>query len=145
MKRLSITLTDSQAEALERIAAETGATRQSMIGLAISAWISDHEARAMIERTRKEKAARAIDRRDAMADEEDAMQEAMMHAPQWAGWCRTHTDEEGTRDHERKLFDTDTQASRHAAAVAMRYRNMGYEDADPCWEPCDSDGIPIFL
>lgn len=39
MKRLSITLTDSQAEALERIAAETGATRQSMIGLAISAWI----------------------------------------------------------------------------------------------------------
>lgn len=39
MKRLSITLTDSQAAALERIAAETGATRQSMIGLAISAWI----------------------------------------------------------------------------------------------------------
>ena len=35
----SITLTDSQAAALERIAAETGATRQSMIGLAISAWI----------------------------------------------------------------------------------------------------------
>ena len=145
MPRLSITLTDSQAAALESIAAETGATKQSMIGLAISAWISDHEARAMIERTRKEKAARAIDRRDAMADEEDAMQEAMMHAPKWAGWCRTHTEEEGSRDHERKLFDTDEQASRHAAAVAMRYRNMGYEDADPCWEPCDNDGIPIFL
>ena len=46
MPRLSITLTDSQAEALERIAAETGATRQSMIGLAISAWIraNDHLA-----------------------------------------------------------------------------------------------------
>ena len=44
-----------------------------------------------------------------------------------------------------KLFDTDEQASRHAAAVAMRYRNTGYEDADPCWEPCDNDGIPIFL
>ena len=65
--------------------------------------------------------------------------EAMMHAPQWAGWCRTHTDEEGSRDHERKLFDTDEQASRHAAAAAMRYRNMGYEDADPCWEPCATE------
>ena len=39
MPRLSITLTDSQAAALDRIAAETGATKQSMIGLAISAWI----------------------------------------------------------------------------------------------------------
>ena len=39
MPRLSITLTESQSEALERIAAETVATKQSMIGLAISAWI----------------------------------------------------------------------------------------------------------
>lgn len=39
MPRLSITLTDSQAAALDRIAAETGATKQSMIGLAVSAWI----------------------------------------------------------------------------------------------------------
>ena len=39
MPRLSITLTDSQAEALESIAAETGATKQSMIGLAITSWI----------------------------------------------------------------------------------------------------------
>lgn len=39
MPRLSITLTESQSAALERIAAETGATKQSMIGLAISAWI----------------------------------------------------------------------------------------------------------
>lgn len=39
MPRLSITLTDKQAEALEAIAAETGATKQSMIGLAITDWI----------------------------------------------------------------------------------------------------------
>lgn len=39
MPRLSITLTESQSAALERIAAETGATKQSMIGLAVSAWI----------------------------------------------------------------------------------------------------------
>ena len=39
MPRLSITLTETQAAALERIAAETGATKQSMIGLAVSAWI----------------------------------------------------------------------------------------------------------
>ena len=39
MPRLSITLTESQAAALERIAAETGATKQSMIGLAVTAWI----------------------------------------------------------------------------------------------------------
>lgn len=43
MPRLSITLTESQAAALEDIAAETGATKQSMIGLAISAWIRDYE------------------------------------------------------------------------------------------------------
>ena len=42
MPRLSITLTDSQAQALDLIAAETGATRQSMIGLAISAWIREN-------------------------------------------------------------------------------------------------------
>ena len=41
--RLSITLTDSQSAALERIAAETGATKQSMIGLAVSAWIAQQE------------------------------------------------------------------------------------------------------
>lgn len=39
MPRLSITLTDRQAQALDAIAAETGATKQSMIGLAISSWI----------------------------------------------------------------------------------------------------------
>lgn len=39
MPRLSITLTDKQAEALERIAAETGATKQSMISLAITDWL----------------------------------------------------------------------------------------------------------
>ena len=43
MPRLSITLTDAQAAALERIAAETGATKQSMIGLAISAWIRAYD------------------------------------------------------------------------------------------------------
>ena len=43
MKRLSITLTDSQAAALERIAAETGATKQSMIGLAVSDWVRVHD------------------------------------------------------------------------------------------------------
>lgn len=39
MPRLSITLTESQAAALEAIAAVTGATKQSMIGLAITSWI----------------------------------------------------------------------------------------------------------
>jgi hypothetical protein len=33
---MSITLTDQQAEALERIAAETGATKQSMISFSSS-------------------------------------------------------------------------------------------------------------
>lgn len=40
MPRLSITLTDTQAEALERISAETGATKQSMIALAVSDWLA---------------------------------------------------------------------------------------------------------
>lgn len=43
MPRLSITLTERQNEALERIAAETGATKQSMIGLAVSAWIRHND------------------------------------------------------------------------------------------------------
>lgn len=43
MPRLSITLTESQAAALDAIAAETGATKQSMIGLAISAWIREND------------------------------------------------------------------------------------------------------
>lgn len=76
MKRLSITLTDSQSAALERIAAETGATRQSMIGLAISAWISDYEHDALMERLRKERVERELDRRDAQADRDDAAQMA---------------------------------------------------------------------
>lgn len=40
MPRLSITLTDSQNAALERLAAASGATKQSMIGIAVSQWIS---------------------------------------------------------------------------------------------------------
>lgn len=44
MTRLSITLTDSQAEQLERIACETGATKQSMIGLAVTAWLRQYAA-----------------------------------------------------------------------------------------------------
>jgi hypothetical protein len=43
MPRLSITLTESQAQALDRIAAATCASRQSMIGLAVSAWIHSNE------------------------------------------------------------------------------------------------------
>lgn len=43
MPRLSITLTESQAAALERIAAETGATKQSMIGLAVTSWIRQND------------------------------------------------------------------------------------------------------
>ena len=43
MPRLSITLTESQAQALDRIAAATCASRQSMIGLAVSAWIRENE------------------------------------------------------------------------------------------------------
>ena len=43
MPRLSITLTESQSAALERIAAETGATKQSMIGLAVTAWIRAYD------------------------------------------------------------------------------------------------------
>lgn len=48
MPRLSITLTDSQAQALDRIAAETGATRQSMIGLAVTSWIRANEHLAAV-------------------------------------------------------------------------------------------------
>lgn len=39
-KRLSITLTDTQAAALDALAQETGATLQSMIGLAVSTWLA---------------------------------------------------------------------------------------------------------
>ena len=48
MPRLSITLTDSQARALDLIAAETGATRQSMIGLAVTSWIRANEHLATV-------------------------------------------------------------------------------------------------
>ena len=48
MPRLSITLTESQAAALDRIAAETGATRQSMIGLAVTSWIRANEHLAAV-------------------------------------------------------------------------------------------------
>lgn len=41
--RLSITLTPAQERGLNRIAMETGASRQSMIGLAISAWLRDND------------------------------------------------------------------------------------------------------
>ena len=43
MPRLSITLTDAQAAALDRLASETGATKQSMIGLAVSEWLESHD------------------------------------------------------------------------------------------------------
>lgn len=49
MPRLSITLTATQAEALDRIAAVTGATKQSMIGLAITAWIRQNDVQETIE------------------------------------------------------------------------------------------------
>lgn len=42
MPRLSITLTESQSAALDAIAQQTGATKQSMIGLAVSDWIRAH-------------------------------------------------------------------------------------------------------
>lgn len=48
MPRLSITLTESQAAALDRIAAATGATRQSMIGLAVTSWIRTNEHLAIV-------------------------------------------------------------------------------------------------
>lgn len=102
MKRLSITLTDSQAAALERIAAETGATKQSMIGLAVSDWV------------------RAHDRAD--------------NGGTWCGWCRTWTESEGTRDHERTGFATQHDAIMHAKAVAAECKAKGYETARPMWE-----------
>lgn len=46
MPRLSITLTDDQHAALERISAATGATKQSMIGLAITAWVRENDVNA---------------------------------------------------------------------------------------------------
>ena len=51
MPRLSITLTESQAATLDRIAAETGATKQSMIGLAVTSWIraNEHLAAAAVK------------------------------------------------------------------------------------------------
>lgn len=48
-KRLSITLTDTQAEALDALAQESGATLQSMIGLAVSAWLRDQRPQAAPE------------------------------------------------------------------------------------------------
>ena len=45
MPRLSITLTESQHASLERIAATTGASKQSMISLAISQWLADYATR----------------------------------------------------------------------------------------------------
>lgn len=60
MPRLSITLTESQAAALDRIAAETGATRQSMIGLAVTSWIRSNEHLAAPTRNEPENAPRCV-------------------------------------------------------------------------------------
>ena len=51
MPRLSITLTESQNTALERISKETGATKQSMIGLAVSSWIRENDVHDDFEPT----------------------------------------------------------------------------------------------
>lgn len=88
MPRLSITLTDSQAAALDRIAAETGATKQSMIGLAISAWIRDQHADGAnwygwCRTYTDEDGTQDIDRR-AYATEHDAI----MHAKAVAAECK---------------------------------------------------------
>lgn len=99
MPRLSITLTESQATALDRIAAETGATKQSMIGLAVSDWVRAHD-----------------------------------HGGTWCGWCRTWTESEGTRDHERREYATEHDAIMHAKAVAAERKAMGYDTARPMWE-----------
>ena len=60
MPRLSITLTDSQARALDLIAAETGATRQSMIGLAVTSWIRSNEHLAAPTREEPENVPQAV-------------------------------------------------------------------------------------
>lgn len=74
MPRLSITLTDQQAAALERIAAETGATKQSMIGLAITAWVREYDAKAAVtpEETEQPEPERAftVVRTDAVSGEQ---------------------------------------------------------------------------
>ena len=111
--RLSITLTDSQSAALERIAAETGATKQSMIGLAISAWI--------------------------------AQQPQGKPQGHWFGWCRTLTEGRGSRDVERKEFDTEHDAIMHAKEVTRRMQAEGIRDARPMWEQCDENGVPVWL
>lgn len=60
MPRLSITLTDSQARALDLIAAETGATRQSMIGLAVTSWIRANEHLAAVAEKEPENVSHAV-------------------------------------------------------------------------------------
>lgn len=75
MPRLSVTLTDRQAEELERLTTETGATKQSMIGLAISEWLERQRAiRRQIERE-EEELRRQKDIEDALADEQAVLDE----------------------------------------------------------------------
>lgn len=55
MPRLSITLTESQSEELNRIAAKTGASKQSMIGLAITDWLHEQEWKEEMKRQSEKK------------------------------------------------------------------------------------------
>ena len=106
MPRLSITLTDSQNAALERIAAETGATKQSMIGLAVSAWIKAND----IEPARHRELSG------------------------WYGWATVKEYEplsEGLKHHWVGVgydgpFETREEALAHAESVAESNREDGY-------------------
>ena len=116
MKRLSITLTDSQAAALERMSAETGATKQSMIGLAISAWIRENDVLP--------------------EDEPQAPQNQREGLAGWYGWARLlGKDGHVARDVERQMFATETEAIEHAREVVHSLKESG-ADAYELWEEC---------
>lgn len=145
MPRLSITLTDSQAAALDRIAAETGATKQSMIGLAISAWVAEQERRAMRDSLERERRERQEAERERLADEEDERQRTMANAEHWASWVRTWDEHGASRDHGWQVHDRYDAAVKRASALAAKLTNDGVATAEPMWEPCDAQGVPLLL
>lgn len=117
MPRLSITLTDSQAAALDRIAAETGATKQSMIGLAVSAWIREHDETSFRNSLRLEERRRAEARRNAQSDAELA---------DWEEWDKQPEIAEKTpenRPQEPELYFTIDRDGLEVAWLRGRWAN----------------------
>ena len=110
MPRLSITLTDQQNEALERLSATCGATKQSMIGLAVSDWLAQHDVPPTPKSYEGWYGWAHVTGRDPLSGEPDTYN---------VGY-------DGP-------FETEEEAKRYAEHAAKANTNR-YEKAKPVWE-----------